>query len=160
MHAVVRREGAGLLTLAALASSAIAVLHLCIIVAGAPAYRYFVFPPAFATAAESGSIVPALVTLGLAACFATYAAYGFSGGGRIVRLPRLRHGLVIISAIYLMRGLAVAPQLVLLGLGRANFPLRHIPFSLIALATGVVYALGTARRWEALASPGQRDYTA
>lgn len=76
---------------------------------------------------------------------ALWAAYAFSGAGKIVRLPLLRTALVIIAFIYLARGLIVVP------LALVKPQLLADPFalwsSLIVLAYGIAYAVGTWRAW-------------
>lgn len=101
-----------------------------------------------ARAAERGYWSPAVLTLGIAAVLAVWAAYAFSGAGLIGRLPLLRTGLVAIALIYLGRGLAVlAPD--------AWRPDLSLTFklwsSLIVLGLGVAYAVGTWRAWPHLA---------
>jgi hypothetical protein len=98
--------------------------------------------------AERGSPKPALVTLGIAAVLAAWSAYALAGAGRIRRLPLMRTALVAISAVYLLRGLVLAPALVKSGAGVDRFLLWS---SLIVLAYGIVYAVGTFRAWPALA---------
>lgn len=91
-------------------SAAIAALHMIIILAGGPAYRYFGAGEDLTRLAESGSPIPALLTACIAFVFAGFAAYGLSGAGVLGRLPFLRAGLLAIASIYLLRGLSVFPQ--------------------------------------------------
>jgi hypothetical protein len=144
--------GRALLTVAALASFAIAALHIYITFVGAPAYRYFVFPPRFAELAAEGSPRPTLVTLGITAFFVAYGLYALAGAGWTRPLPRVRRALAIISIIYVVRGLAVVPQLIIVIARGPVIPIRHIPFSLISLSIGILYALGTAQAWRVLPS--------
>ncbi len=124
-----------------------ALLHIACIIGGPDWYRFFGAGEAMATMAEQGSITPALLTLGIAAVLAIWAAYAFSGAGLLPRLPLLRTGLVVISAIYLLRGLALLPALVI---NRGEV----IPFvlwsSLIVLVYGLAYAIGTWVAWPRL----------
>lgn len=80
-----------------------------IIFVGAPGYRYFGAGEVIARLAEQGSPVPALVTLGVGAVFAVFAVRAFSGAGLVGRLPLLRSGLLVIGAIYTLRGLVAVP---------------------------------------------------
>jgi hypothetical protein len=140
-------------------SAGVAVLHVLILVWGAPAYRYFGAGERMARLALVGSPVPAAITAALAALFALWAAYAFAGAGLIARPPLLRAGLVAIGLIYTARGLAAAPQLFWILTGaRPGLPVRYLVFSLAALATGVLYLAGTRQAWAALApsSPGAR----
>ncbi|MBW3618576.1 MAG: hypothetical protein KY446_12705 [Proteobacteria bacterium] len=66
---------------------------------------------AMARAAERGSPVPAVWALAIAAVLAVWAAYAWAGAGLIPRLPLMRTVLVAISAVYLLRGLVLAPAL-------------------------------------------------
>ncbi|WP_260580941.1 hypothetical protein [Sphingopyxis sp. PET50] len=100
-----------------------------------------------ARAAGRGDWRPTLITLVIAAVLTTWAAYAFSGAGWLPRLPLLRAGLAVITAIYLLRGLLFVP----LHLWRP----RHshgfaIWSSLIVLAYGAVYAVGTVKAWRFL----------
>lgn len=135
--------GGGLSALASL-------LHLGCIIGGPAWYRFFGAGEPMARAAERGSPVPALVTLGIAVILAIWAAYAFSGAGLIRRLPLLRTGLVVISAIYLLRGLALIPALIINGASVQPFVLWS---SLIVLVYGLAYAIGTWTAWPRLRTP-------
>ena len=124
-------------------SAIAAAVHLAIIVGGPDWYRFFGAGEVFAQAAAAGSPMPALVTLGIATVLAAWAAYAFSGAGLIPRLPLLRLGLVVISAIYLLRGLFLFPGLVI----GDSFTIWS---SLIVLVYGAAYAIGTWRGWASL----------
>jgi signal peptidase I len=132
-------------------SAAAALLHLAIILGGPPLYRLFGAGERMVHAAEMGSIRPALITSGIALILLLWALYAFSGAGLIRRLPLLRTGLVLISAIYLLRGLAPVPMLILQ-------PERVDAFviwsSLTVLIYGICYAIGTWLGWRRLAPPG------
>lgn len=100
-----------------------------------------------ARAAARGEAMPLLVTLGIAAMLAIWAAYAFAGGRAIRRLPLMRTALVLISAVYLLRALSVAPVLVLRPQLIDSFAIWSSP---IVLIYGVCYAVGTASAWRAL----------
>ena len=121
------------------------LLHLACIAGGPDWYRFFGAGEEIAQAAERGSWMPAIMTFGIAALLAVWAMFAFSGAGRIRRLPLLRTGLVAISAIYLARGLIVFPLLALRPEGVNAFGLWS---SLIVLAYGITYAVGTFRAWK------------
>jgi hypothetical protein len=150
-----RRGGAWLLAAAA-ASFGVAALHVAMTFVGISAYEYFGAPGNLVAAARRGSAVPALVTLIIALVFAAFGFYGLSGAGLAPRLPALRVLLVGISGIYLLRGLVVFPEFILHFYARA-LPARMMVFSLIALTIGLIYAIGTARRWGALDSSSDSD---
>ena len=100
-----------------------------------------------ARAAENGSFAPAGITLFIAIILAIWAAYAFSGAGLLRRLPLLRTGLIAISAIYLLRGVALFPTLLLKPELVDAFTLWS---SLIVLAFGLTYAVGTVSSWRSL----------
>ncbi len=132
--------------------SALASLLHIVVIAGGPAwYRFFGAGEAMATMAEQGSMTPTLLTLGIAAMLAIWAAYAFSGAGLLPRLPLLRTGLVVISAIYLFRGLVLVPALALNFSGVTPFVLWS---SLIVLVYGLAYAIGTWLAWSSLSARG------
>ena len=130
-------------------SALAALLHIGVIAGGPDWYRFFGAGEGMAILAERGSIRPTLITLGIAAVLAIWAAYAFSGAGLLPRLPLLRTGLVVISAIYLLRGLVLVPALVLNWGGVTPFVLWS---SLIVLAYGIAYAVGTWIAWPALSA--------
>lgn len=128
-------------------SGAAAILHLAVIAGGPDWYRFFGAGEGMARMAERGMVQPTLITLGIVAILAVWAAYAFAGAGMIRRLPLMRTALVAISAVYLLRGLILAPML-------AFRPERIDAFavwsSLIVLLYGIVYAIGTMRAWPIL----------
>jgi len=98
---------------------------------------------------------PLLVTTGVIAAlfFAIFGLYGLSGAGVIRRLPLLRPGLCAISAVFILRGLLIVPQLlVITGLRPvvAPLPARFVVSSLISLTIGVIYLVGMAGKWKNL----------
>ena len=131
-------------------SLAASALHISCIIGGPAWYRFFGAGEAMATAAERGEVYPALVTLAIAVILAIWAAYAFAGAGAIRRLPLMRTVLVAISTIYLARGLVLIPI--------AFNPAAQTPFnlwsSLIVLAYGLAYAVGTWRAWPLLSRTG------
>ena len=133
-------------------SLAAAVLHIACIFGGPDWYRFFGAGEPIARAAERGSWVPPLMTLGITTVLAIWAAYAFAGAGLIPRLPLMRAALVAISAIYLARGLVVLhPSL----LNRSDLPAAFMLWSsLIVLVIGIVYAVGTWRAWPLLSAKG------
>ncbi|WP_339932338.1 hypothetical protein [uncultured Brevundimonas sp.] len=131
-----------------LLSVAAALLHIACIIGGPAWYRFFGAGEGMATLAEQGSITPTLITLGIAAVLAIWAAYAFSGAGLLPRLPLLRTGLIVISAIYLLRGLVLIPALVI---NRGAVEPFVLWSSLIVLVYGVAYAFGTWTGWPTLA---------
>ncbi|HEX8308389.1 MAG TPA: hypothetical protein VF645_08215 [Allosphingosinicella sp.] len=144
------RRGASWLTAGAVLSAAAAVLHLAVIAGGPDWYRFVGAGEDMARMAERGSVWPTVITLGIAAILAIWAAYALAGAGRLRRLPLIRTALVIISAIYLLRAFALAPLLLLKPDLVTAFDLWS---SLIVLVYGLTYAVGTFRAWPVLARP-------
>ena len=128
-------------------SVAASLLHIACIIGGPDWYRFFGAGEAMATMAEQGSMTPTLVTLGIAAILAIWAAYAFSGAGLLPRLPLLRTGLVTISAVYLLRSLALIPAL---AINRGEVTPFVLWSSLIVLVYGLAYAAGTWIAWPRL----------
>ena len=133
-----------------------ALLHVVVIAIGPEGYRFFGAGEQMARMAAEGHWYPVVVTLAITTVLAIWAAYAFSGAGLLPRLPLLRTGLVIISAIYLLRGLVLAPAMILNPQGPAGI----IPFiwisSLIVLVYGIAYAVGTWTAWPHMA-PRKRE---
>ena len=135
---------------AGILSALAAGLHLAIIVGGPDWYRYFGAGERMARMAERGVPTPAIFAAAIAVVLTLWAAYAFSGAGLLRRLPLLRTGLVVISAIYLLRGLVLLPMLILKPEMVDGFALWS---SLVVLAYGLVYAAGTWTAWPALSRP-------
>jgi hypothetical protein len=129
-------------------SAAASVLHLAVIAGGPDWYRFVGAGEEMAQAAERGSLMPTAVTLAIAAGLAVWALYAFSGAGLVRRLPLLRTALVAIAAVYLLRGLALVP---LLALRPQLVDTFAVVSSLIVLAYGLAYAIGTWKAWPRLA---------
>jgi hypothetical protein len=141
------------LTAAAVLCFGIALLHAAIIFMGPEAYTYFGAPPELARFDARGSMIPDLQAAGLALIFAAFGAYALSGAGRIRRLPLLRLGLVVIGAVFTLRGLALFVQLAQMVSGTATAPPRMAVFSLVSLITGVAFLAGTIPRADRRISP-------
>lgn len=131
-------------------SAAIAVLHLAVIAMGPAGYRYFGAPDEFATMTAQGSFAPAVLTAVFALIFALWAVYGFGGARLIPRPPMVRLGLVLIAAVYLLRGLSAVPEALLLMRTRDAFPPRFFVFSIASLLIGLCYAIGVRQAWRRL----------
>ena len=100
--------------------------------------------------AESGSLLPAGITLFITAVFTVFGLYAFSGAGIIRRLPLLSMALLLFSAIYVLRGISVVPQIILKINSLATIPTRVIVFSAVALGIGLLYLVGTIKNWKSL----------
>jgi hypothetical protein len=126
------------LILASLINFAISGLHIYIITQGAPAYRSFGAGEEMARAAEKGSIVPALVTFGIALVFFIWGLYALAGARVIPELPWTRTILMVIAAIYVLRGAGV----VLGPLFGIKFDAFLIVTSLVSLTAGLLHVAG------------------
>lgn len=123
----------------------IALLHIYIIMKGAPAYRYFGAGEWMAQKAEQGSMLPAAITWGVTAVFFLFALYNFAGAGLlIINLPWLFYGLVGITAIYILRG-SVVFTIPFMGDKVSMFDKVS---SFAALAIGVLHASGVYLYYE------------
>ena len=128
-------------------SAAASILHLAVIAGGPAWYRFFGAGEGMARMAERGSLYPTVVTIGIASVLAAWAAYAFAGAGLIPRLPLMRTALVLISAVYLLRGLVLIPAFIVNPDGVLPFVLWS---SLIVLVYGIAYAVGTWIAWPSL----------
>ncbi|GAA6153607.1 hypothetical protein [Pseudoteredinibacter isoporae] len=132
------------LLIAAALSAIAAFLHLAIILGGPDWYRFFGAGEAMAQMAERGEIKPTLITLGIATVLFSWCLYALSAAGKIPPLPLLRTALVVITTIYLLRGLSVLLMAILQDEFREPF---WIWSSLICTAFGGVYAIGSWQQW-------------
>ena len=140
---------------AGVASALVALLHVAIIFAGGAGYRYFGAGEELARLDEQGSLVPDAITAFLVAIFGTWAAYAFSGAGLLPKLPFRRFCLVAIGVVYTLRGLAIVPEMWrVMAAGLDHLP-RHLAFSAVSLAIGLLYLAGTRGAWATL-QPGPR----
>lgn len=135
------------LMIAGVLSAVAAVMHIGCIYFGASWYRFFGAGEHMAVLAEKGSIQPTLITSGIIIMLSVWAAYAFSGAGVITQLPWLRIGLVVITGIYMLRGIA--------GLFLINAPMGRTPdfwiwSSLICLSVGIIHILGLYQQWQHL----------
>lgn len=142
----IRAQGNSWLVIGGCLSLLAALLHLAVIIGGPDWYRFFGAGEDMARMAERGLWQPAVMTTGIAMVLAIWALYAFAGAGRFWRLPLMRTALVLITAIYMARGLLIIPILI-------QPPARtafNIWSSLIVLVYGLVYAVGTWTAWPAL----------
>ena len=127
-------------------SIAASLLHIGCIIGGPAWYRFFGAGEGMARAAERGEIYPALVTFAIAVLLAIAAAYAFAGAGVFRKLPLMRTALIVISGVYLLRGLALVP-IAFTPAAQTSF---NIWSSLIVLGYGIFYAIGTWKAWPSL----------
>lgn len=130
-------------------SAIAALLHLGCIYFGASWYRFFGAGEQMALMAEQGSAQPTLITLGIFSILALWSAYAFSAVGLIIRLPLIRLALVLISLIYITRGIV--------GFTLINNPMGRSPefwlwSSSICLTFGLIHSIGLKAQWSKLSS--------
>lgn len=123
------------------------LIHVGIVIGGPPWYRFFGAGEEMATLAQEGSPYPMLITLGIAALLFIWACYAFSGAGLIRRLPFTRLALILISAIFLVRG---AGPFLAVFFSADILDQFMVWSSLIVLIYGASYAFGTYQEWENL----------
>lgn len=133
--------------LAAALSAAASALHLACIAGGPGWYRALGAGEPMARMAASGSTYPAMVTAAIGAVLLVWAAYALAGAGVLPRLPWMRAILCAISAVYVLRGLALVPMMIMM-------PGRSEAFwywsSAICLGIGIVHVLGLRQAWHTL----------
>ena len=145
----------GWLIAGAAASFALVVLHLGIIVAGAPAYAFFLAGDWMVDLARQHALTPTLVTGALAFVFAVFGSYGLAGAG-LIELPATRVLVAAIGCIYTLRGLLIVPEALMVHV--LDRPVRALIFAAVSLVIGLIHLVGIARRWAALAPPGTADH--
>ncbi|MEO3736155.1 hypothetical protein [Shewanella baltica] len=135
------------LIIAGALSAVVAILHIGCIYFGAPWYRFFGAGEQMALLAERGSIQPTLITSGIVLVLSIWSIYAFSAAGVIIRLPLLRLALILITFIYLLRGVA--------GFFLVSSPMGRSPefwmwSSLICLSFGIIHFIGLKQQWSNL----------
>ncbi len=124
------------------------LLHIAIIVGGVNWYRFFGAGENLAKLAESGSWIPGAITAVIAMVLFIWGLYAYSGAGLTLPLPWLKVALILISVIYLLRGMAVIPALLIIPQQVDAFLIWS---SLVSFLFGLSYAVGTRQMiWEQL----------
>ena len=136
-----------LLVVAAGLSAVAALLHVGIIFGGAPWYRFFGAGERMAAASAAGRSYPTIVTAGIAGVLALWSAYALAGAGAAVPLPLVKSALIVITAIYLLRGLALLP---LLTVARSKATPFLVWSSVVCLGYGCVHLIGLTQVWTRL----------
>jgi len=135
------------LIIGAICSGLAAIAHLGCIVFGGDWYRFFGAGEQMAIMAEDGLWYPTIVTSILVLILSIWSLYGLSGAKVIFRFPLLRLGLIVISIIYLLRGVAFVMIMPM-------FPENSLTFWLVSsgicLIVGMLYAVGTFQSWTQL----------
>ncbi len=125
-----------------------ALLHLAVIVGGPAWYRFFGAGEAMATMAEQGLLRPTIITICISTVLAVWGAYAWSAAGVIPKLPLLKLALILITAVYLLRGvlglfapLSSHPEIT------QNSASFWIWSSIICLVFGLVHLKGVLSKW-------------
>jgi hypothetical protein len=128
-----------------------ALLHIAIIIGGPEWYRFFGAGEEMAKLAASGSIYPAINTVGIVVILGIWALYAFSGAGVIRRLPFLRSVLVLVAAVFLMRGIVGVPMVLLMDDSYAMELKARMAFVVVTsvgiFGLGLCYAIGVSKLW-------------
>jgi hypothetical protein len=135
------------LVVAGCLSAVAALMHIGCIAFGAPWYRFFGAGEQMAVMAEQGMIKPTIITSFIVVVLSIWSLYAFSAAGVIGRLPFIRLALIVITAIYLVRGIA-GFYFVANPIGRS--PKFWIWSSLICLSIGLLHMIGLKQQWTSL----------
>ena len=138
------RERNKLLIVGAALSALAAALHIACIVIGAPMYRFVGAGERMAQMASAGHWYPTVAALVIAAILSVWALYALSGAGVIRKLPLLRTALIVITAAYLIRGIAFVS---LMPFFPGNSLLFWLVSSAICVSFGVVHFIGLRQAW-------------
>ncbi|MBO1254825.1 hypothetical protein J3L16_03870 [Alteromonas sp. 5E99-2] len=132
------------LILGAFFSAVAALAHLGCVIFGGDWYRFFGAGEKMAMMAEAGEYYPTIVTSGLVLVLLIWSIYGLSGARLIIKLPLLRTALVLISSIYVLRGVVFV---VLMPIFPENSLTFWLVSSAICLSIGMLYSIGTYQSW-------------
>lgn len=136
-----------LLVVAGALSALAALAHIGCIYFGASWYRFFGAGEQMAIMAEQGSLRPTIITSVIVIILSIWSLYAFSAAGLIGKLPLIRTALIIITAIYLLRGVV--------GFFFISNPLGRSPefwfwSSAICLSLGLLHLIGLKQQWASL----------
>lgn len=136
-----------LLVIAGALSGLAAMAHVGCIYFGASWYRFFGAGEQMALMAEQGSLRPTIITSVIVIILSTWSLYAFSAAGLIAKLPLVRIALIVITSIYLLRGIA--------GFYFMTNPIGRTPefwfwSSAICLSFGLLHLIGLKQQWSSL----------
>ena len=138
------------LQIAALCCFLAALAHLGCIVFGGDWYRFFGAGEQMALMAEKGLLYPTIFTSVIVVVLSTWGLYALSGAGVIKRLPLTKLALILISSIFILRGVSFVGLMPL-------FPENSMTFWLVSsgicLFIGVLFITGTWQQWQWLSTP-------
>jgi FtsH-binding integral membrane protein len=121
-----------------------AALHVGVVIGGPSWYRFFGAGESMATMAESGSMKPTVITLGITVVLAVCGCYAWSSAGLLPRMPFVSFVLPAVTAIYLCRGIGglIAPFIINHPQVKQNSTTFWIWSSIICLVIGFVHLMG------------------
>jgi hypothetical protein len=123
-----------------------AFLHIAIIIGGPPWYRFFGAGEKLAQLAEQGSSLPGAITTLIAIVLMLWSLYAFAGAGLVRHPPWLKPILILITGIYLVRGMALLPLALFMPHDVDTFIILS---SLICTSIGLLHFSGTRQLiWE------------
>lgn len=138
------------LVMAGVLSFVASIAHIAIVIGGPAWYRFFGAGESMALMAEQGMIKPIVITLLISVILAVWGAYAWSAAGLLPALPMLKFVLILISVIYLLRGVMglIAPFVdhPLVSQNSAGF---WVWSSLICLCFAAVHIKGVFDKWPA-----------
>ncbi|MGY0579870.1 MAG: hypothetical protein ACW7DR_17750 [Paraglaciecola chathamensis] len=126
-----------------------ALIHIGCIFGGPDWYLFFGAGQRMAQLSAQGDPYPTIVTLVIASILTGWGLYAFSGAGVIVELPLLKTCLVLITVIYLLRGVAglIGPFLTSDPVVHQNSITFRLVSSIVCCIYGTFYLLGTVKLW-------------
>ena len=130
-------------------STLAALLHISCIFGGPDWYLFFGAGQRMAELAAQGDPYPTIATSIIALILIGWGLYAFSGAGIIVKLPLLKTCLVLITTIYLLRGVAglIGPFLTSDPMIHQNSMTFWLVSSIVCCIYGTFYLLGTITFW-------------
>ncbi len=135
------------LFLAAIFTGIAALLHLGCIIFGASWYRFFGAGEHMVTLAEQGDHKPDIITFVIILILTSWSCYALSAVGIIKKLPLIRTALIIISTIYIVRGVA---GFFLIANPMDRSPEFWLYSSIICFSIGSLYLIGLRQNWRLL----------
>jgi hypothetical protein len=126
-------------------SVAASLLHLACILGGPDWYRFLGAGDRIARAAERGSLVPPVITFGIATMLAIWALYAFGSADIGWRPPLARTALIAISVVLIVRAFMIFNPAFWLPENQTTAFM--VTTSAICLVMGACFAIGTWLAW-------------
>lgn len=126
-----------------------ALLHISCIFGGPDWYLFFGAGEQMAQLAAQGDSYPTIVTLIISAILTGWGIYALSGAGVVFKLPFLKTCLVLITSVYILRGVAglIGPFFTTDPVVHQNSMTFWIVSSTICCIYGGFYLVGTIRHF-------------